>query len=168
MTAPTEPLETDRLHNTATAVLAAVEAAALEHSVTLPGKRYVTLGQAVHDCEQAAVVVTRMGTGMPDAAGGGGGFPGGTMGFCDPMWTVTMSVEIARCAPEPGRNGTITDKKLTDALRAQSADSAVIRGAVSALAADQTRVGEVTCTITFPPPTGGYAVTVGTLAVVMS
>lgn len=168
MTTPTETPETDRLHTLALRVLRAVENAALELSVTLPGKRYVTIGQAAHDCEQVAVVITRLGTGMPDGASGAA-IPAGAPGFCAPPWTATLTVEIVRCQPDlPAPNGIVDGAALSAAMRTQSADSAVIREAVAALAGDYDHgFGDVTCSITFPAPTGGMNVTVGTLAVAM-
>jgi hypothetical protein len=158
--------EESRIKALAERILAELELEALDLSVTLPAKRYVTVGQAVHDCEQVAVVAIRLMTGRVDTATGMG-LPGAQ--DCQPAWSVVFSLELVRCAPTlaSSRDGVVAGPLLSAAMDMPSGDSAVIRGAVQRLTSSSNlyNFGNVSCTINFPAPSGEMNVTVGTLTI---
>lgn len=169
MTTPVTPVTQQlRLHSLANQVLTAATDEALDLSITLPGKRYVTTGQAVHDCEQVAVVATRIMTGIPDARTGMGFATAGGGNFCQPTLSVVLTLEIARCFPNiPEYNGVRDGAKLSDAMKVQSGDAAVIFGAVERLvsASRLDNFGDINATINFPAPSGEFVVTIGTITI---
>lgn len=79
-----------------------VLAAALDDGVDLPVRRYVTAGQAVYDCEQVAVTMAVVTTGLPGSA-----TPGGTsIASCPLPWQIVLEAAIVRCAPPMADDGT--------------------------------------------------------------
>lgn len=164
MTAPTDPgaggLRTFAL---AEQVLDAVVQAAMDQGVDLPAKRCVTVGQAVHDCEQVAVVITALNPGIPAGGGGGLGFPGSASGagFCAPPWSVVLTIEIVRCYDVMVINEIQPGEYITAAMKPPSRDAEVVMGAIDNIST--TSFTNVVPSIRFAPPSGGLIATIGNL-----
>lgn len=141
-----------------------VLAAALDASIELPAKRYVTSGQAVHDCEQVAATVLTATTGLPASATPGGQ---GLSGACPPGWQVSIELAIVRCRPMMNDDGTQPSaEKLTAHAQVQGGDTHILMTAADSRA--QERFGQVTCFIQYPPPNGKFAATIARLTVAVS
>lgn len=149
--------EADRL-------LGYIRAAALEASIDLPTKQYVTSGQAVHDCEQVAATVLTATTGMPASATPGGQ---GLSGACPPGWQVSIELAIVRCRPTPSESGAQPSaEKLSGHAKVQAGDTHILMSAADSRASE--RFGQVTCAILYPPPSGKFAATIARLTVAVS
>lgn len=144
-----------RTYNLAATILSLVENAALGLSVTLPPKRIVTSGEAVFDCELVAVTAMSLSIGIPDSASGGA-IP--VSGFCGLSWTAAFDVDIVRCVPlwKMDRNGVVAAEQINDVLPGTSADAEVLMETVTALSGLPENFGDVVCSISFPPPVGGF------------
>ena len=97
----------------------------------LPGKQYVTTGPAVFDCEQVAVSLLRIDSGIsmnPAAeliqAGAG----------CDFGWSILAEIAIVRCAPKPNTKGVVPATKLMAGTEQSSQDAFILMSAIESLA----------------------------------
>lgn len=78
--------------------LEAVENHYADAEIPLPERRYWTIGNTAHDCEQVAIAVQQMFLGTA-------GEPSGLV-LCTAPRTVTFTLEIVRCTPTLDRRGT--------------------------------------------------------------
>lgn len=145
-------------------LLGYIRDSALDASIDLPARQYVTAGQAAYDCEQVAVTMTAATTGLPVST-----VPGGTSlsGACPPGWQLVIELAIVRCCPTPAGDGTPPSaKQLSDHAKIQGVDTHILMDSADRRA--QERFGNVTCMISYPPPSGGLAATVARLSVAIS
>lgn len=120
-----------RLSTAGQTILSAVTDAAATLLYDLPGKQYVTTGAAVFDCEQVAVSLlnVRSGIGLGQGSELVQGGPG-----CDIGWTLIAEVAIVRCGPTPNVKGTISADKLNAGTTQSSKDLFVLLEAIENLA----------------------------------
>lgn len=140
-----------------------VLSAALTAGIELPPRQLITAGQAVYDCEQVSVTMSVVITGLPASA-----VPGGTsIGACPPVWSEIVEIAIVRCCPVPFDNGSPpTPEALTAHAQIQGGDTHILMAVGDLRAAE--RFGNVTATISYPPPSGGVAATVGRFTVALT
>lgn len=128
-------------------------AAAGSYFVALPEQRYVTVGQAIHLCEQVVVEMTALQTGLPADT-----TPGGSaVQACPPPWSLVATVSIVRCGPEIQADGSTLATHYDAFAKIQSLDALVLQTAINSRVEE--RFGAVVASITFPPPSGGFVVT---------
>ena len=141
--------EADRLFDEANSFLANIVAAATDAAITLPTLQYVTVGEAVHDCEQVVVTIAELGTGLPE----------NPMNWanCALPWTAQFEVDIVRCEPKSNQTGLVPKDKLHDHAKVRSGDASLLMEA-SRRRADL-RYGDVSGQVSFPAPSGGMTIT---------
>ena len=143
--------------------LASVEDAAVRLGVTLPARRYVTVGGAVYDCEQVSVSALSMTTGLV----GGLANPMSDLGPCDPIWNMIVEIAVVRCAQErpDGPRGELPPRLewVSADATAMSQDSSVLTEAVWAASADPLLAGEPQVNLAFTQPQGGLVAVVATV-----
>lgn len=142
-----------------------VEASALNRQIDLPSRRYVTQGQAVHECEQVASTMLVSQTGLPGQVGGPG--PGVILN-CPVPWQIVVEVAIVRCqGAVPGNEG---EPPTAEALLADaevvSKDTCILQDAADSRVAEG--FGGVSCAITYPAPSGLFIVTSARYAIAIS
>jgi hypothetical protein len=121
--------------------------------VELPKKRYVTVGQAVHDCEQVVFEMTNLQTGLPADT-----TPGGqAIKACPPPWSLVGTLSIVRCGPVMTNSGTVSSTVLEAFAKTQAVDALILQSAVTERVSEM--FGAVVASITWPPPTGAFVVT---------
>ena len=98
-------------------VLDVVESVFEQAGVTLPERRFIALGQTVHDCEQVSVSFQQLVLGPPGDAG--------TLPQrCDSPRSASVLVEVVRCIPVPNnRGGAPTVEQITTAAQQQAVDA---------------------------------------------
>lgn len=151
-------------YNEAAKLLEYAVESALQRQIDLPSRQYVTQGQAVHECEQVVATMVTVTTGLPGANSGGPS----VINACPLPWRITVELAIVRCQVAlPADDGTPpnTSKLLADARQA-AADTLILQDAADARAAEQ--FGGVSCTITYPPPSGGFFATSASYQVAIS
>lgn len=150
----------DDLLISARRVLSAIKEAAAEADFDLPGRRYVTVGGSVYDCEQVTVSVMSATSGVAGAA-----IPGETTPGCVQIWNATYTVAIVVCAAEAntGPRGNIapTVEKIEEDTARMSAAFGVLTDAVQALT--DTAFGAYSVTFQFGQPQGGLIAAEATL-----
>lgn len=124
-------------------------AAAASIFVNLPEKRYVTAGQAVHDCEQVVFEMTALQTGLPAHVGRGGV----AVSHCPAPWSLAGNLVIVRCGPALNNDGTVSSSVLDAFSKTLAVDALILQEAINQRV--QEMFGQVMTTITFPPPSGG-------------
>ena len=145
-------------------LLSYVLQAAMDASIDLPTRQYVTSGQAVYDCEQVAVTAVAATTGLPVST-----TPGGSSlsGACPPGWQLTLELAIVRCCPVPAEDSTPPSaQQLSAHAKVQGGDTHILMAAADSRASE--RFGNVTCVVSYPPPSGGLAATVARMTVAIS
>lgn len=139
-----------------------VTSAALDFSVDLPTRQYVTVGQAVFDCEQVTATMATVTTGLPQQTVGGT-----SIASCPLPWQIVVEIAIVRCFPVPGEDGTPPSaQQHSTAAEAMGRDTHILMAAAESRAAE--RFGNVVAQITYPPPSGGLAATVARYTVAVS
>lgn len=151
----TQPLlEPDglRVYSMANRVLTFITDAALEASVDLPGKQFVTSGQAPEDIESVSVAVISLTTGLPSA-----NIPTiSPAEDCSPTWSAVLELVINRCSPKgTGHLAQISAEKYTDQLRETSIDAGVLMVAIDKLRGDYDIIGNIAASLTLEPFSGG-------------
>lgn len=120
-----------RLSTAGTTILDKVVNVASLHLYDLPSKQYVTTGPAVFDCEQVAVSLLRINSGLglnPGAELVQGG-PG-----CDFGWSIVAELAIVRCAPKPSPKGVVPLDRLKAGTEKSSQDTFILLETIEALA----------------------------------
>jgi hypothetical protein len=133
-------------------VLSYITDAALEASVDLPGKQFVTSGQAPEDVESVSVAVISLTTGLPSA-----NIPTiSPADGCSPTWSVVLELTINRCAPKGSGNlQHVTAEKYTDQLRETSIDTGVLMVAIDKIRGNYDIIGNIAASLTLEPYSGG-------------
>lgn len=139
------------------------KAAALDANTDLPERQYITIGQAVYDCEQIVSTLSIVTTGMP---GGATGFTAG-IANCPLPWQLTVDLAIVRCHPGMDDDGSPPSvEALLSASRLASVDTRILQAVGDSRASEQ--FGQVAVTISYPPPSGDMRAVVGRYTVAMS
>jgi hypothetical protein len=142
-----------RLFDEAERFLDLVVDAATELGVTLPDKQYITVGEAVHDCEQVAVTLAAVSIGLPNMPQTGINEIGNC---CPPAWSMHLAVDIVRCVPTPiGSSGVVSADRLTDSAEVFSQDTAILLDAASARQQNYL-FGNLVAAVQYLPPSGGF------------
>jgi hypothetical protein len=143
-----------RLFDEAERFLAKVNDAADELDVTLPDRQYITIGEAVFDCEQVAVTLGAVSIGLPNMPQVGINEIGNC---CPPGWSMHLVVDIVRCVPQPVGSGTapVAADRMNASAAEFAADTAVLLDATAARMQDNL-FGNLAATIQYPPPSGIY------------
>lgn len=155
MTEPAEMLGTLRY------ILRKVEDAAASAGFVLPGRRYVTTGGSVFDCEQVTV------SAMSSEAGTVSSDPAAIslIGNCEPTWNAVFEVAIVVCASEIMEGPRGEEMPTVAAIESDAAKTSamygVLRDALDSMVASD-EVGAPSASVTFGQPEGGF------IAVVMS
>lgn len=153
-----------RLSTIGTSVLDYVLNAASLELYDVPSRHVVTTGPAVFDCEQVAVSLLRIETGL-GANQGGELVQGGPN--CDVGWSVILEVAIVRCAPDPSkRTGVITPDSLLKAAERSSKDTYILMTAIENLAEEL--YGGFSVDLIPEQIEGGMVATTATIKMVMS
>ena len=114
--------------------------------VPLPERRYWTIGETAHDCEQIVLVVQQMFLGTADA-------PMGTS-QCNGPRSVTFTIEVIRCVPVMSSRGQApTGDAIEDASVDPVVDMEVLMDAAHCF--DQFGVG-IVVTVDAIPASGGF------------
>lgn len=157
------PDQIDRCFFEAESILGYIVTIAGELSVEIPETQYVTIGDAVHDCNQVVVSMSQLQTGLPNATSAG------LTGFdnCPPTWSLTLVCDIVRCSPKMSRQtGTLSSEKQSNMARQASADAAVLFQAANRRF-EVARWGTLQGTVQFLEPEGAnYAVRMNLLVAV--
>jgi hypothetical protein len=142
-----------RLFDEAERFLDLVIDAAAALDVTLPGKQYITVGEAVYDCEQVAVTMMAVSIGLPNMPPVGINEIGNC---CPPGWSMHLAVDIVRCVPTPtGSSGVVSADRLTEAAEMFGQDAAVLLDATAARQQNYL-FGNLVAAIQYPPPSGKF------------
>jgi len=128
--------------------------AATESMAPIPARQYVTVGQAVEECEQVVSTLFFARTGAPDSLS-----PGPTSYInCPPLWREIVDVSIHRCVPVMDDNGTApTPEALETAAKVEAMDTFLLQKAAEFRSMEG--FGAVSCVVTFPPHSGGFGQT---------
>lgn len=145
-------LPPDYLLDSARQVLTYIEQAAAEAEFELPGRRYVTVGGSVYDCEQVTVSVMNASSGMAGAV-----VPTPTTPGCPIVWNATYQAAIVVCAVEavtgPRGQSLPPVEAVERDTASMSAAFAVLADAVETLTA--TVMGAYSVSFQFGQPQGG-------------
>lgn len=141
------------IYNEGRKLLDYVIASAGTNLIELPAKRYVTVGQAVHDCEQVVFEMNALQTGLPADTSPGGS----AISVCPPVWSLVGTLYIVRCGPKMKDDGSIPPAQLEATAKTQAVDALLLQDAVAQRVGEM--FGSVICSITWPAPSGGYVVT---------
>lgn len=160
MTSPNGGL---RLSTTGKNILDSVLSAASLELYDLPARHIVTTGPAVFDCEQVAVSLLRVETGL-------GLNPGGELvqggPSCDVGWSLMCEVAIVRCGPTPSqRSGIITPAKTFEACEQSSKDVFILMTAIENVASEL--YGGFSVTIIPEQIEGGFVATSASIRMVL-
>lgn len=152
-----------RLSSTGQQILTQILATASLELYDLPSRHVVTTGPAVFDCEQVAISLLRVETGL-------GLNPGGELvqggPSCDVGWSLICEVAIVRCGPTPSqRSGVITPAKTLAACEQSSRDVYILMSAIETIANDI--YGGFSVTIIPEQIEGGFVATSASLRMVL-
>jgi hypothetical protein len=128
--------------------------AATESMAPIPARQYVTVGQAVEDCEQVVSTIFFARTGVPDS------LSPGPQSFinCPPMWREIVDLSIHRCVPVMSDSGIPpTPEALEQAAKVEAMDTYLLQKAAEFRSMEG--FGAVTCIVTYPPHSGGFGQT---------
>jgi len=144
----------DRISKFADALMDKVIAVFGTAGIMLPDRKFFTVGQPVHDCEELVVVFESVRKGLP----GGEGDPTN----CDMPSTATFSIHLVRCFPVPQNSpnpppaSTLT--KNADGLMQ---DAWLLLGAIDELNRDPyTGLGGMVYSVSVGEPQGGLVAVV--------
>lgn len=135
-----------------------VEEAATRQGVVLPGRRFVTLGGAVYDCEEVVVSPMTTNTGLVDPTAD----PAATMGPCNVIWSTTYELAIVLNSQE----ALYMNQEAAPPVAAIEQDAAAISAATDvlvealALVTDRGDLGRISATVTYGQPQGGLVAAV--------
>jgi hypothetical protein len=156
-------VEPDDLINNARYILGKIEEAAASVDLTLPDRRYVTVGGSVYDCEQVTVSAMTAQTGIvsPEADALQ------VIGPCPPTWNVTYEAGIVLCAHEKvrGPRGELPPKVEDVELDTMSMSKAyaALVNAVDLISSEGV-VGRMTANVQFGQPQGALIAAVATIS----
>lgn len=134
MTGPFEITDTPttRAYDFANTIMEATNNGALSLLVDLPAHQYITTGQPAFDCEQVAVTLVSLQTGIPGDDQGASGAP--TAYDCQGGWSVIAEITIVRCGYAVSQNGSAKLDDIKASALMSSADSAVLDEALKMIA----------------------------------
>jgi hypothetical protein len=117
--------------------------------VPLPDRKFFTVGQPVHDCEELVVVFESVRKGLP----GGEEEPAN----CDMPSTATFQIHLVRCFPVGSGTVPPTAAELTASADALMVDAWLLLQAVDELNRDPlTGLGGMVYSVSVGEPSGGY------------